>query len=572
MFRYPEADDLERYLGDPSDPNSRLSFSEARRVDEAEAVPEPSYRSLDAWGFPRCYVPQSFGGRLHDVAEALAILRVVQRRDVTVAHQYGNCYLGTLPIWVAGSDALKAAVVKRVLRGERIAFALTERDHGGDISATETVARRVADGYVLSGEKWLISQATTSTALTVFARTGDGPGGFSLFYVEKDRLDPRQFSHTGKIKTQGLRGADISGIRFDGCHLGEDALIGELGGGLTTALKALLVSKAMVASLPLGATDTGLRITTEFARDRKILGGRVTDIAHAKRSLADAFVDLLIADCVTTTGGRALAAAPGQASIHGNVVKAFVPGACERIMRRLSAVLGARFYLREGPGCGAFEKALRDIAIVGVFDGSTLVCQNAIAAELAMRCRKMDDGERAGCARQVWSLAPLPALDPAAMSLHSRGRDDIVDALPALCEQLERKRPAEIPSAVLEVLMRARARARTWPRRMDEAADRHGRAAGKSIETYALASEYITLYAMTACTGLWLTLGDALGPFFAHGAWLLLAVERLAAAMQIPGPDPALSHAAAEPVYQELLRRTTAAEMYSLVPIHLARH
>src|ERR1700754_78416 len=97
--------------------------------------------------------------------------------------------------------------------------------------STEVKAVKVEGGYRLSGEKWLIGNAVRCDALTVMARTKDeaGPRRLSLFLVEKSALDPRSFEHLPRIKTLGVRGAHVSGIRFRESFLGEDSLIGAEG-------------------------------------------------------------------------------------------------------------------------------------------------------------------------------------------------------------------------------------------------------------------------------------------------------------------------------------------------------
>src|SRR5207249_2562508 len=102
--------------------------------------------------------------------------------------------------------------------------------------------------------------------------------------------------------------------------------------------------------------DTALRIALDFALWRRLYGARVWDIPHARATLAHAFVDLLVADCVATACARAVQAAPEQLSLFSAVAKSFVPALIEGAIRDLSIVLGARHYLREGFAAGAFEK------------------------------------------------------------------------------------------------------------------------------------------------------------------------------------------------------------------------
>src|SRR5690606_18400475 len=172
----------------------------------------------------------------------------------------------------------------------------SEEHHGSDLLANDMRAVRAGDRYLLSGEKWPINRATRSGATVLLAKTDDGKNSRSLsvFLLYKSDLDPARFSHLPRVKTLGLRGCEISGLRFDRCPVPEDARIGEEGHGLDLALKAFQVTRTLCAGLSLGATDTALRTTLDFALQRRLYGGSVFDIPHARTTLVEAFADMLI--------------------------------------------------------------------------------------------------------------------------------------------------------------------------------------------------------------------------------------------------------------------------------------
>src|SRR5262249_37315528 len=155
------------------------------------------------------------------------------------------------------------------------------------------------------------------TTLTVYAKTSGrgGPRGYSLFLVEKKDLSPVSYQHLPKVRTHGIRGADISGIRFEKSFVPEGALIGTVGGGLETTLKGFQVTRTLVAGLSLGAADTALRAAIAFALGRRLYGGCAADIPLVREQLAGAFIDLLVCECVALGSARALHAAPGQMSV-----------------------------------------------------------------------------------------------------------------------------------------------------------------------------------------------------------------------------------------------------------------
>src|SRR5262249_24228802 len=258
---------------------------------------------LVQWTVPHCYVPVEHGGKLKSFEELLFLTRVISRRDLTAAIAMGQVFLGAVHVWIDGSTAQRRTVAEIIKGGKQMAFALTEKAHGSDVLASDCRGIKVKEGYLLSGEKWLINNGTRGAALTVFARTPtpDNPGEFSLLLVVKTLLDDSSYSHLRRVKTHGIRGADISGIRFHECLVPHDALIGAPGSGLETALKGLMITRTLCSGFSLGALDTALRLTTQFSLERKLYAGVAYDIPHVRSVLTSCFLDLLACECLAVS-------------------------------------------------------------------------------------------------------------------------------------------------------------------------------------------------------------------------------------------------------------------------------
>jgi alkylation response protein AidB-like acyl-CoA dehydrogenase len=553
---YLAAEGLEQALGDPRTGARAFSFERSLVLDEAEAFPEAQVAELGRAGYLRHLVPEAEGGALRHFEEALALQRAVARRDLTVAIAVGQGFLGALPVWLRGTAAQRAAMASRLLGGEPVALALTEEAHGGDLLAGELSAERDGDGWVLRGRKWLINNGARATVLTVLARTqaSGGLGGFSLLGVER-----AQVGAVERLRTHGIRGADISGVAFDGARVPGSAVIGRVGGGVEAVFEALQLSRIGCTSFSLGAADTALRATLGFARGRALFGASVLSLPQAASALTDAFVDLLACDAVATACARGVHAAPEQTALASAVAKAFVPTQVEALLGALSRVLGARHFLRQGPQA-AFQKVLRDHAVVPLFDGSTAVNLDALAHQLPRL-----GGAATAAPHLAFALqGPLPLLDwsrPAP----ALGRDDVTQTIPALAAALA---AAPADADVRAALVR-------WGRALSDAhaqlhaevgarvaADRG--ALRRSAEGFACARRFAALWAAAACGHLWLHSRDALGPFFARGAWLVAALERLLA----PDAPPTEGALRAE-VLAHLLALDDAQRLFALVPIQL---
>ena len=180
------------------------------------------------------------------------------------------------------------------------------------------------------------------------------------------------------------RAADLSGLRFRDCPIAEETLIGQTGHAYETLHRTLTVTKMLCGALALGAADTALRIVMDFAARRRLYGGTALDIPYVRAQLCGAFLDILLCESVAHAATRALSDRDEPCVFLAALVKYFVPTVVERVLQSLSVVLGARFFLRQGPEA-YFQKIVRDAAIVSVFEGSTVVNLGILASQLMHR-------------------------------------------------------------------------------------------------------------------------------------------------------------------------------------------
>ena len=369
--------------------------------DEAERFPDDEVRLLDAWGAPAAFVPALLGGAPGDVHDLVDLVRVLAEHDLTLAVGYCKTYLGAAPVWVAGDPEQQARVARLVGVEHAVAsWGLTEPGRGSDLAAGTTRARRRSDGaWVLDGTKWPVNNASRARLLTVLARTADrpGPAGASVLLVDDADLAPGVRASLPKARTHGIRGADISGVRFTEAVLPAGALVGREGTGLRTTLLALQFTRTVTAALSVAALTTALREVGEFAHARDLHGTRLARLPHAARVLADAAaaLDLVVSGCRTALG--TCATRPGELSVVSALVKAGVPTLAQRHLTALAQLYGARGYLAPGPGSdGRFARLERDHRIVAIFDGSTAVNRAGVVAQLPVLAARHAAGPTAG--------------------------------------------------------------------------------------------------------------------------------------------------------------------------------
>lgn len=520
-------------------------------LDGREAFPDEACAALDALGLPSLYVPARFGGDLVALDETCEAVRAVARHDLTVAIAHGKTFLGSVSVWLAGSAEQSGRLAERIASGAAVSWGLTEREHGSDLLAGEVSATRTPGGsWRLDGEKWLINNATRSELICVLARTrpDGGPRGFTLFLVDKEELPQASFTHTPKVRTHGIRGADISGISFHGTPVPASAVVGAEGQGIETVLKALQVTRTTCGALSLGAGDHALDLARGFAAGRTIYGRPLTDLPHVRRELAEVATGLLVAEAALLAGTRTAHSAPEQLSVVSAVTKAFVPETVQRAVDKAAEILGTRAFLTDVYAHGAMAKLDRDHRVVAIFDGTTLVSRGALIAQFPMLARRNDDVRSNAVAFALDE--PLPQLDMDGLRLLSPSGCGVVDGLASAV--------GAAPTVLAELARRLLAEAAAVEA---ELAQNHRGARDVSTDAFALAERYELVFAGAAALHLWLANpGRHEDPLWREALWVRAALGNVLHRLDGGRPDRAVlddlaDHILASPAPISLLRR-----------------
>ncbi|NEP85382.1 MAG: acyl-CoA dehydrogenase [Okeania sp. SIO2C2] len=580
LKQYWVAEELERALGDPQNPDSTMSFKRVIEIDESEEFPHQEIEWLYNWKLQHHYIPVNCGGEFTSFEEFVAFVRVLCRRDQTIGIAFTTLFWSFIT-WMAGTDEQKQKLATYI-KDEHGAMCLgySEKEHGADLIGGDLNATKVPGGYLLNGEKWPINRATISGVSYILAKTDQEDGGargLSLFMVEKSRLDPANYYNLPKILTHGIRASDMSGIGFKDCFVPEDMLIKGEGSGLEVALKGFQITRTLCAAFSLGAADTALRTTLKFAINRVVYNKKVLDIPQPRRTLTEAFLDILIGDCETIGAARGFHVVPGQFSVWGAVVKYFVTTQLETMINNISVVLGSRFYMREEHDWGMFQKVLRDNSIISVFDGSTVVNLHSLILQFRQltkqRSRRNYAKMEAIKSRLeiIFSLEKqLPTFEPEKLEIVGRGSDDALQGLEIALEQLKALKTANINTKVLEQIT-------TLTECVIEEVNAHDQQIANSAfefghdqspELFEIAKKYCALHAAAACLHMWIYNREILGDFFAGGEWLVLCLNRL---LQPFGHSRKVDQLYWEKVTQEMLKLDNENKIFSIVPFQLAQ-
>jgi alkylation response protein AidB-like acyl-CoA dehydrogenase len=499
--------------GDVTDPNALLA------LDEREEFPTAAAGLLDRLGAPDFYVDGRHGGRLTDLFDLTTLVRLLARHDLTLAVAHAKTFLGAISVWIAGDAGQRRRLAAQIADGAVVAWGLTERGHGGDLLSGQLTARAVGTDWRLSGEKWLINNATRGHLVCVLARTraAGGARGFSVFLFDKQE-SAAGWSPLAKMPTHGIRGADISGVAFFETVLPATAMIGAEGTGLETTLKALQLTRIVCCGLSLGALEHALALASDYVRSRVLYGRTLADIPNIRRDLGRSVAALRIAEAVTFAAARAAANTPGELAVVSAVAKAIVPELCQEAVSAVGEILGLRGFLSADEPARAFQKIDRDHRVVAVFDGSTAVCRSALIEHFPILARSGSDP------RPGLLDPPAEAIEYAKLSLLAR-TCSLVSGLEEDCTTLAKQAAAGVvPQCVPDLAAAAVDSLRLTKRRMAGLRREPHRT---PQEAFDIARDFELCFAAAAVCRSWLHHQETSGDTAELSAALALIVGRL---------------------------------------------
>lgn len=347
-------------------------------------------RALGEAGFLRHCVPVAFSagaaferaGGAGGASAALDSRALVVCRETLARHDgladfvFAMQGLGSGPITLEGSDELKHAILPRVARGECItAFALSEPEAGSDVAAMQCAARDDGDAWVLDGEKTWISNGGIADVYCVFARTGEQPGtrGISAFVVHAGTPG---FEIAERIEV--IAPHPLARLRFAGCRIPKDHLLGRPGEGFKLAMRTLDIFRASVAAAALGFARRALDEALGFARARPMFGATLADQQLTQAILGDMAADIDAAALLTYRAAWLRDVMGQRTTREAAMAKMTATENAQRVIDRALQMHGGR-----GVQVGSTVESLyREIRALRIYEGATEVQRLIIGRDL----------------------------------------------------------------------------------------------------------------------------------------------------------------------------------------------
>ena len=341
----------------------------------------PLARNYKLLGMP---VPIDLGGRGADsVTYAKALARIGREGTGVRTFFSGHTSIGQYPILTWGNDEQKRRYLPPSTRGEKIlAFGLTEPEAGSNPLEMQMTYERRGDRFLLSGVKYLISNAGIATTVVAFAYPKGKTGRISAFIVDLEGPGCAREDLTAKM---GMPTANTGMFELTDHEVPVANLLGEEGNGFRIAMGTLVSGRLSVASGCLGVIEDCLAEAAAYAKERQQHGKPIARHQLVQEHIAAIEMHRLATEALVFKAAQAKdasAAEPNNAEVRARAellaaqAKLFAANAAWDAADRAVQVFGGRGWSTlYRPG-----RHLQDVRVCRIYEGTDEILKLKVAA------------------------------------------------------------------------------------------------------------------------------------------------------------------------------------------------
>ena len=363
--------EVRRFIRKEVDPRSRW-------IEEHDAIPDELLRMAREMGLFGLTIPEQYGGIGLDLAGKCAIEEEMGRTNYGFATVIGNhTGIATTGIVALGSEQLKRKYLPRMATGEWVGcFSLTEPHAGSNPADIKTSAVRKGDRYVLNGEKAFVTNGGIAQVFTVMAVTDKAKGikGISAFIVERGF---KGFSVGRNELKMGMHGCTTAPLAFNDCEVPAENLLGSEGAGYVQAMKTLTMGRVTIAARSCGMMDKLIERSVDYLKTRTQGGKKLAEFQGLQWMLADMGVARDASRLLTERAIETILRGE-RGTLEASAAKLFATEALGKVVDCAVQIHGGMGYMREA----GIETVYRDARITRIYDGSSEIQRNIIAAQL----------------------------------------------------------------------------------------------------------------------------------------------------------------------------------------------
>ncbi|MEN3343378.1 MAG: short-chain 2-methylacyl-CoA dehydrogenase [Actinomycetota bacterium] len=350
----------------------------AEELDREGRFPYELVAELAELGLMGIPIPEEHGGGGADTVSYAIAVEELTRVDSSVAITVAaHTSLGTMPIYLFGSDEQKRAWLPQLASGRKLAaFGLTEPNAGSDAGATRTRAELRDGEWVVDGSKIFITNAGTdiSACVTITALTGEG----EISNVIVPNGSPG-YTISAPMHKLGWRASDTRELSFESCRVPEGNLLGPRGEGFRQFMEILDGGRISVAAMGVGLAQGAYDLALAHARERQQFGKPISRFQAVQFALADMATEieagrqLVYRAAWLKDQGKPFGLAAAQAKLYTGLLS-------NRAVNASLQMHGGYGFMEEF----AISRLYRDQKILEIGEGTNEVQRMVIARQLGL--------------------------------------------------------------------------------------------------------------------------------------------------------------------------------------------
>jgi hypothetical protein len=271
------------------------------------------------------------------------------------------------------------------------AWAITEPNSGSDaFGGMVSTATRDGDEYVLNGNKTFITNGPYADTIVFYAKLEDGSETplrqrpVLTFILDSGMPGLEQ---SKPFRKMGLHSSPTGELFLSDVRVGKDRLLGESEGtpggneGRESARGNFVTERAGVAAMSLGLIEECLRLSVQYAKDRKLWERPISEFELIQLKLAKMEVarlnveNLVFRHIEMSTAGKSLTLAEASA------MKLYSAQAASEVAMEAVQLFGGNGYMSEF----RVEQLARDAKVFQIYAGTDEIQVTHIARDLLSR-------------------------------------------------------------------------------------------------------------------------------------------------------------------------------------------
>jgi len=346
----------------------------ALELDEKHEFPKDIWRRACEEGFVGLHYPIEFGGSGYGCVENTLVVEEFCRRDSSIGAALMLADFASECILRFGSDELKRAWLPEIAEGRAISGgAITEPDHGSDITVMGTSAKKDGDEWVVNGVKTFITNAGIASLYIAVCQTDAEAGhkGQSLILVPADSPGVGVADVGAKM---GIRMIPTGEVSFKDVRVPVTNLVGAEGKGFYQILEFFDESRIETAAQALGTAQGAFDRALDYVKQRRQFGKRIAEFQVTQHKIADMATKLELARLLTYKAAWNFDQGRIDPKLT-SMAKYFAAQTAVEITNEAVQLHGGYGYIADYE----VERFYRDAKITEIYEGTKEIQKNTIA-------------------------------------------------------------------------------------------------------------------------------------------------------------------------------------------------